>query len=68
MPVGALADGEAETAVGQSVGVDQSVAELRKRYIPIFRKVLSAWSTAPFYQLDRRVQLKIDLQLASSLR
>jgi len=42
MPVGALADGEAEAAVGQLVGVDQSVAELRKRYIPIFRKVLSA--------------------------
>jgi hypothetical protein len=64
---GALTDTEAETSVNQWVGVDQSVAELRKRYIPIFRKVLSAKNTALFYQLDRRVQLLIDLQLASSL-
>jgi hypothetical protein len=64
---GALTDTEAETAVNQWVGVDQSVAELRKRYIPIFRKVLSPRNTALFYQLDRRVQLLIDLQLASSL-
>jgi len=64
---GALTDAEADTAVNQWVGVDQSVAELRKRYIPIFRKVLSPRNTALFYQLDRRVQLLIDLQLASSL-
>jgi hypothetical protein len=64
---GALTDAEADTAVNQWVGVDQSVAELRKRYIPIFRKVLSPKNTALFYQLDRRVQLMIDLQLASSL-
>jgi hypothetical protein len=64
---GALSDSEAETAVNQWVGVDQSVAELRKRYIPTFRKVLSTKNTALFYQLDRRVQLMIDLQLAASL-
>jgi hypothetical protein len=29
--------------------------------------VLSAQNTALFYQLDRRVQLMIDLQLASQL-
>jgi len=64
---GVLTDTEAEAAVDQWVGVDQSVADLRKKYIPIFRKVLSPKNTALFYQLDRRVQLMIDLQLASSL-
>lgn len=64
---GALSEDEAGNAVTQWVSVDQSVAELRKRYIPIFRKALSAKSTALFYQLDRRVQLMIDLQLASAL-
>jgi hypothetical protein len=64
---GALTDAEADTAVKQWVDVDQSVAELRMKYIPIFRKVLSSKNTALFYQLDRRVQLMIDLQLASSL-
>jgi hypothetical protein len=64
---GVLSDAEAETSVDQWVGIDQSVAELRKKYIPIFRKVLSSKNTALFYQLDRRVQLMIDLQLAASL-
>jgi len=64
---GVLTDAEAETAVNQWVGVDQSVADLRKRFIPTFHKVLSPKNTALFYQLDRRVQLLIDLQLASSL-
>ncbi|HET6177148.1 MAG TPA: hypothetical protein VFE61_09465 [Candidatus Sulfotelmatobacter sp.] len=64
---GVLTDAEAETAVNQWVGVDESVAELRKKYIPLFRKVLSPKNTALFYQLDRRVQLLIDLQLASSI-
>jgi Spy/CpxP family protein refolding chaperone len=64
---GALTDGEAENAASQWVNVDRSVADLRMKYIPIFRKVLSSKSTALFYQLDRRVQLMIDLQLASSL-
>jgi hypothetical protein len=64
---GALTDAEADSAVTKWVDVDQSVAELRRKYIPIFRKVLSPKSTALFYQLDRRVQLMIDLQLASSL-
>jgi len=64
---GALTDTEATSAVNQWVDVDQSVAELRKKYIPIFGKVLSPKSTAMFFQLDRRVQLMIDLQLASSI-
>ena len=64
---GALTDTEATSAVDQWVSVDESVAELRKKYIPLFGKVLSPKSTALFYQLDRRVQLMIDLQLASSI-
>src|SRR5580765_1551547 len=64
---GALSDADAETAVKQWVDVDQSVAQLRMQYIPNFRKVLSPKSLALFYQLDRRVQLMIDLQLASTI-
>lgn len=64
---GALTDTEAEAAVNQWVSIDQSVGELRKKYIPLFRKVLTAKNTALFYQLDRRVQMMIDLQLASAI-
>jgi hypothetical protein len=60
---GVLTDTEADASVQQWVNIDQSVAALRQKYIPVFRKVLSAKDEALFYQLDRRVQLMIDLQL-----
>lgn len=60
---GVFTDAEAEEAVRQWVALDESVAALRRKYIPIFRKVLSPKNEAMFYQLDRRVQLMIDLQL-----
>ena len=60
---GVLTDTQADAAVKQWVDVDQSVAALRTKYIPIFRRVLSSKNEALFYQLDRRVQLMIDLQL-----
>jgi hypothetical protein len=62
-----ITDQEAQTSVGKWVSVDESVAQLRLKYIPIFRKVLSARNTALFFQLDRRIQLMIDLQLVSQL-
>ncbi len=64
---GTLTDAQAELAVKQWIGVDQSVGTLRLKYVPQFRKVLSPKNTALFYQLDRRIQLMIDLQLASAL-
>jgi hypothetical protein len=64
---GNLTDAQADSTVKQWIGVDQSVSGLRLKYVPAFRKVLSAKNTALFYQLDRRVQLMIDLQLASAL-
>jgi len=64
---GNLTDTQADAAVKQWIQVDESVAQLRLKYVPLFRKVLSAKSTAQFYQVDRRIQLMIDLQLASAL-
>jgi hypothetical protein len=64
---GNLTDAQADAAVKQWIQVDESLAQLRSKYVPLFRKVLSAKSTAQFYQVDRRIQLMIDLQLASAL-
>jgi hypothetical protein len=64
---GNLTDAQADAAVKQWIQVDESLAQLRLRYVPMFRKILSAKSTALFYQVDRRIQLMIDLQLASAL-
>ena len=64
---GTLTADQADSSVKKWLGVDESVAQLRMKDLPTFRKVLSAQSTALFYQVERRVQLMIDLQLASQL-
>jgi hypothetical protein len=62
-----LTEEQADTLSKRWLTVDESVVQLRLKYIPIFRKALSAKGTAMFFQIDRRVQMMIDLQLASSL-
>jgi hypothetical protein len=62
-----LTDDQAANLTKQLLAVDQSVAQLRIKYIPIFRKVLSGKKTALFFQLDHRLVMLIDLQLASQI-
>jgi hypothetical protein len=62
-----MTDGEAESFVQKWGGVDESVVQLRLKYVPDFRKVLSSKNMLLFYQLDRRIQMMIDLQLASQV-
>jgi hypothetical protein len=64
---GALTDTEAESTVKQWPDLDESLAQLSKRYTPTFREILSPKNTALFYQLERHIQLMIDLQCASAL-
>lgn len=62
-----LTDDQATELVRKMLGVDQAVAELRLRYIPMFNSVISGRKTAVFFQLDRRLVSLIDLQLASQI-
>ncbi|MGB7437065.1 MAG: hypothetical protein WBR26_08875 [Candidatus Acidiferrum sp.] len=62
-----MTEEQADSLSRRWLDVDESVVRLRIKYIPIFRKALSAKGTAMFFQLDRRVQMMIDLQLASSI-
>jgi hypothetical protein len=62
-----MTEEQADSLTKRWLAVDESVVQLRLKYIPIFRKGLSAKSTALFFQIDRRVQMLIDLQLASLL-
>jgi hypothetical protein len=62
-----LSDSQATSLTQQVIGVDQSVAQLRLKYVPIFGKVISGKKTALFFQLDRRLVMLIDLQLASQI-
>jgi hypothetical protein len=62
-----LTDDKALSLTRQLLGVDQSVAQLRMKYVPMFSKVVSGKKTALFFQLDRRLTMLIDLQLASQI-
>jgi hypothetical protein len=44
--------------------LDKSAASLREQWVPNFRKVLTGKQTALFFQLDCRIALLIDLQIA----
>jgi Spy/CpxP family protein refolding chaperone len=54
---------QAETYIRKRAAVEQSIMQLRVKYIPAFRKVLSGRETALFYQLDWRLGLAIDVEL-----
>ena len=62
-----LTDAQVGPWVDKMLQVDQDVTALRRKYLPEFQKVLPAKKVALYMQLDRRTQLMIDLQLASSL-
>ena len=62
-----LTDAKALELTRQMLEVDQSVAQLRLKYSPMFSKVVSGKKTALFFQLDRRLLMLIDLQLASAI-
>lgn len=62
-----MTDAQANDLMKKQVALDQSFVQLRQSWIPKFEKVLSAKQTALFFQLDRRVGLLVDLQLASAI-
>ena len=55
---------QAESYLRKRAAAEQSIMELRLKYIPAFRKVLTGRQTALFFQIDWRVDLLIDVQLA----
>lgn len=64
---GTMTNEQALALINKSLGVDQSVAQLRIKYVPIFQKVIPGTKVATFFQMDRRLQMLIDAQLASQL-
>jgi len=64
---GALTDDQADSLIRRWLDTDISAAQLRQKYVPIMRKVLSGKKAATFFQLDRRISMMIDFQLTSRL-
>jgi hypothetical protein len=60
-----LTDAQAQDYIKRSSAVEQQLTALRLKYVSLFEKVVSPKKTALWYQIDRRLDLLINLQLAS---
>jgi Spy/CpxP family protein refolding chaperone len=60
-----MTDAQAQDYIKRSTAVDQQLLSLRMKYVPVFEKVISAKKTALWYQIDRRIDLLINLQLSA---
>lgn len=62
-----VSDREAKTMADQMLDCESRLAELKKRYYKKFNKVLPALTVTKFFQLERRVDLMMDMQVEASL-
>jgi hypothetical protein len=60
-----MTDQQAQDYMKRSVAIDQQLTSLRSKYVQIFQKAVSSKKTAQWYQIDRRLDLMINLQLAA---
>jgi hypothetical protein len=60
-----MTDAQAQDYMQRANAVDQQLLALRMKYVPVFEKVISPKKTALWYQIDRRIDLLINLQLSA---
>lgn len=60
-------DEQADSFIKRWLALDGDNTQLRLKYIPEFEKVISHKKTAMFFQIDRRVSMMIELQLAGQV-
>lgn len=64
---GKLTDEQSLLLTRQWSDLDIQITQLRQKYVPIVAKVLNGKKTATFMQLDRRIAMMLELQIASQL-
>jgi Spy/CpxP family protein refolding chaperone len=62
-----MTDAQAESLVQKMAVLDEQTATLRQQWISKFGKVLTGKQTALFFQLDRRINLLLELQFAANI-
>jgi hypothetical protein len=62
-----LSDSEAKDMAERMFEYDSRLAALKKKYFKRFNKVLPALTVTKFFQLERRIDLLIDMQVETSL-
>lgn len=60
-----MTDEQAKNYVTTSAAVDADLIALRLKYVPQIEQLLSPKQAVQFYQIDRRLDLLLNLQLAS---
>jgi hypothetical protein len=60
-----MTDAQAQDYIKKSNTIDEQLLALRMKYVPTFEKVISPKKTALWVQIDRRIDLLINLQLSS---
>ena len=60
-----MTDAQAQDYMQRANAVDEQLLALRMKYVPVFEKVISPEKTALWYQIDRRIDLLINLQLSA---
>ncbi len=64
---GKMTNDQALVFTREWLDVDIASTELRQRYVPMVSKVLDGKKTATFFQLDRRIAMMMELQVASQI-
>ena len=62
-----ITDAQADAYIKGRAEVEESILQLRLKYLPIFRRVLSGKTAALFTQMEWRLGLVVDLQVASQV-
>jgi PBP1b-binding outer membrane lipoprotein LpoB len=62
-----LSDDKAHSLVEQWAQADDSALKSREKYFPQVEKAISSKKAARFFQIDRRIALLVDLQVASEI-
>jgi Spy/CpxP family protein refolding chaperone len=65
--VDALSDAKAEDLARRWTEADSAAIQLRLKYLSRLQRVLPGTKAARFFQIDRRIGLVMDLQLASEI-
>jgi uncharacterized membrane protein len=60
-------DAKADELMGRMLKFDNARADLRADYYPKFKKAIGAKQAAKFFQVDNRLSLLVDLQIASAV-
>jgi hypothetical protein len=60
-------DTQAKSYIQRALKYEEDSLKLREQYVPKFEKAIGAKQTAKFYQVDNRLSLLVNVQLAAEL-